>query len=97
VKSSGSSQAKYPLGKIVATPNALREFARASEDPLPYLTRHVGGDWGDLSEADKIENDFSVANGFRILSAYTLSTGTKIWIITEADRSSTCVLLPEDY
>jgi hypothetical protein len=57
----------------------------------------VTGDWGELSSEDREENEFSVAHGFRILSAYHLRDGTKIWIITEADRSSTCLLLPSEY
>jgi hypothetical protein len=61
------------------------------------LRRHACGDWGDLSAEDRQENDLSAREGFRLLSAYTDSTGTKFWIITEADRSATTVLLPEDY
>jgi hypothetical protein len=91
------SQPKFALGRLVATPGALRALARAGEDPLSYVSRHVSGDWGDLCDDDKKENDYSIANELRILSAYTLSTGVKIWIITEADRSSTCVLLPSEY
>jgi hypothetical protein len=62
-----------------------------------FLSRHLLGDWGDLGEEDKKENEFSVLNNFRILSAYTLTTSVKIWIITEADRSATTILLPEEY
>lgn len=94
---SDSHLAKFPLGLIVATSDALAEFDRASEDPLAYLARHVRGDWGDLCDDDQKENELFVTEGFRILSAYTLSTGTKVWIITEADRSSTCFLLPSEY
>jgi hypothetical protein len=61
------------------------------------LRRHATGDWGDLSPEDRQENDLSAREGFRILSAYTDTQGTKFWIITEADRSATTVLLPEDY
>jgi hypothetical protein len=59
--------------------------------------RHVSGDWGDLNESDRQENELSVREGFRILSAYRMSDGTRFWIITEADRSVTTVLLPEEY
>jgi hypothetical protein len=97
VSNSDSPRARFPLGQLVATPGALAELARAGEDPLLYLGRHARGDWGTLSDADKKENEFSVANNFRILSAYELSTGIKIWIITEADSSSTCILLPSEY
>jgi len=57
----------------------------------------VNGDWGELDEHDRKENEFSLKSGFRILSSYALSNGAKIWVITEADRSSTCLLLPSEY
>ena len=57
-------------------------------------TWHVNGDWGDMPEEDKQENEFSIQHGFRIFSAYTTSAGERIWIITEADRSATTILLP---
>lgn len=86
---------KFLLGRIVITPGAIE--ALAGESPFTYLKKHMSGDWGEVSKADAKENDFSVKNGFRILSSYALSTGQKIWLITEADRSSTCILLPEEY
>jgi len=67
------------------------------KNPLEYLSRHTRGDWGDVDELDRRENERSLVHGFRLLSAYTLISGTKIWIITEADRSVTTVLLPEEY
>ena len=88
---------KFPLGRIVATPGALKALAEANENPLGYIQRHVSGDWGELCEEDKKENEFSLTRDLRILSAYKISTGVKIWIITEADRSSTCLLLPDEY
>jgi hypothetical protein len=88
---------KFPLGRVVATPGALEALREAGEEPMMYLMRHQSGDWGDVPEEDAKENEFSVENGFRILSAYTLKDGTKIWVITEADRSSTCLLLPFEY
>jgi hypothetical protein len=87
----------FELGQIVATPGALRAIQKAEQLPAEFLDRHVAGDWGELDDEDKQENEFSVRNGFRILSAYTTSAGDKIWIITEADRSATTLLLPEDY
>jgi len=90
------SVARFQLGRVVGTPGALQAFEDAGH-PTPFLTRHVTGDWGELDEHDRQENEFSVANGFRILSAYTLSTGTRLWIITEADRSVTTLLLPSEY
>lgn len=85
------------LGQIVATPGALRALEEAHERPDTYLARHETGDWGEVDAADWQENELSVRKGFRILSAYTLATGVKIWIITEADRSATTILLPEEY
>jgi hypothetical protein len=87
----------FELGRIVATPGALRALEAAGQQPAEFLDRHVSGDWGDLDDEDKQENEFSVRNGFRILSAYATSAGEKIWIITEADRSATTLLLPEEY
>ena len=88
---------KFPLGQIVATPGALRALGASGNTPQEFLDRHVSGDWGELDKKDVAENDLSLKEGLRILSAYHLRDGTKIWIITEADRSSTCILLPEEY
>ena len=87
----------FSLGRVVSTPGALEEMAKANTNGMMLLLRHVTGDWGEVCEEDARENELSVEKGFRILSAYTLSTGVKIWILTEADRSSTCLLLPEEY
>lgn len=84
---------KFDLGQVVATPGAL---AAIGYFPNDLLTRHESGDWGEVSIEDQIENNKAIANGLRILSVYTVA-GTKIWVITEADRSSTTVLLPEEY
>ncbi len=88
---------KFRLGRIVATPGALREIERAGISPAFLLERHAAGDWGDLCPEDRAENELSLREGFRLLSSYTLSTGQRIWIITEADRSCTTCLRPEDY
>jgi len=85
------------LGQIVATPGALSALEESGEQPRDFLRRHACGDWGDLCDEDKKENEFSLVHGFRLLSSYTLSDGRKIWVITEADRSSTTLLLPEEY
>jgi hypothetical protein len=69
----------------------------AGQNPLDLFDRHITGDWGDLCEEDRQENEFSVKNALRILSAYTLRTGVKVWVITEADRSATTILTPEEY
>ena len=90
-------KARFLLGRLVATPGALKALEDAGQNALEFLSRHQHGDWGELPEEDKKENEFSVLNDLRILSAYTLTTGTKIWIITEADRSATTILLPSEY
>jgi hypothetical protein len=82
---------------MVATPGALKALAEAEQTPLEFLIRHMNGDWGEVCLEDWAENDLSVREGYRILSAYTLKTSAKIWIITEADRSVTTILLPEEY
>jgi hypothetical protein len=88
---------RFPLGRVLATPGALAALEEAGEDARKLLRRHVRGDWGDVSEEDAAENEFSVENGFRIMSVYTLSTGVKVWLLTERDRSATTFLLPENY
>jgi len=87
--------AVFRLGRLVATPNALAELSE--EDILTGIQRHQAGDWGDLDEHDRQENELSLKQGFRLLSVYHGKNGTKFYIITEADRSVTTVLLPEDY
>jgi hypothetical protein len=88
---------RFPLSSIVGTPGALAALARAGHTPDTFLRRHVSGDWGELDSEDRAENERSVASCLRLLSVYTLSDGTRIWVITEADRSSTCILLPDEY
>jgi hypothetical protein len=88
---------RFPLGRVVATPGALRALERAEQLPAEFLDRHANGDWGEVPDEDKQENEFSVQHGFRIISAYTTSAGEKIWVITEADRSYTTLLLPSEY
>jgi hypothetical protein len=90
-------QKPLPLGRTVATPGALAALYAAGENGLAYLRRHASGDWGDVPEEDAEENERALQRGYRILSAYQLQDGTKLWVITEADRSSTCILLPEEY
>jgi hypothetical protein len=92
-----SNSARFPLGQIVATPGTLKALTEAGDSPASFLRRHVVGDWGELDEEDRQENERSVSAGFRLLSAYSLSTSIRIWVITEADRLSTCILLPEEY
>ena len=89
--------AMFTLGRIVATPGALRALERANQSAALYLTRHAAGDWGELDPEDIRENEYSVAHGFRLLSIYSTAIGDKLWIITEADRSATTLLLPDEY
>lgn len=87
----------FGLGQLVATPGALSAIEASGESVSTYLSRHVSGDWGDLKPEDRRENEFSLKAGLRIMSVYKLKLGVTVWIITESDRSSTCVLLPEEY
>lgn len=89
------SAAKFPMGRLVATPNALEHIP--NPDIMAALQRHLTGDWGDVDDHDREENVLSLKAGFRLLSVYRSAKGVKFWIITEADRSATTVLLPEDY
>ena len=91
------AKARFELGQLVATPGALAALAESGEEPGTFLTRHASGDWGGLSEEDRKENEFSLLHGFRLLSSYRLRNGVKLWAITEADRSATTLLLPEEY
>ena len=90
-------QPLFALGQVVATPGALTALVEAEQGPEEFLVRHVTGDWGLVPEEDKRENDYSVANGLRILSSYETNLGVKFWIITEHDRSVTTFLLPMEY
>jgi hypothetical protein len=89
------SAAKFQLGQIVATPNALNHLTQ--DEIRSGIIRHQSGDWGDLDADDRKENDLALERGTRLLSAYQASNGVTFWIITEADKSSTTVLMPEDY
>jgi hypothetical protein len=88
---------RFPLGRTVITRGALDALIEARQSALEFFRRHQSGDWGEVCEEDRRENDFSVAHGFRILSAYCTKAGVKLWVITEADRSATTVLLPSEY
>jgi hypothetical protein len=88
--------APLPLGRVVATPGALKVLLEAGENPLDYLARHASGDWGDLDAHDRKENELSLRQGWRIVSSYPVGERC-IWIITEGDRSLTTILLPVEY
>ena len=85
------------LGQVVATPGALEALEQAGQCPAEFLRRHSKGDWGELDMDDRNANDEALIDGARLLSAYSLSNGVKIRVITEADRASTCILLPSEY
>ncbi len=88
-------QKSFPLGHVVATPNALETLD--PEDIARALNRHALGDWGDCGPEDWAENELSLREGFRLFSVYHDRHEVKFWVITEADRSATTVLMPEDY
>ena len=90
-----SGSVKVPLGRIVATPAALGTVSQP--DIVAALRRHAVGDWGDVTPDDRAANDDALLSGERLLSVYQSATGTTFWVITEADRSATTVLLPDDY
>lgn len=89
------TDAKFPLGRLACTPGV--------EDEIPLtevataLDRHLSGDWGEVCEADRLDNEASLREGFRLLSVYRTKAGVVFWVITEADRSATTVLLPDEY
>ena len=88
---------RFALGRILATPGAINAMKEAGESPLRLLRRHAHGDWGDLHQDDQRANELAIRRGMRVLSAYVLCTEERIWIITEADRSGTTLLLPSEY
>ncbi len=106
-----SNSARFPLGQIVATPGALELLQETGFSAAALISRHVHGDWGDLCDEDRAENEFAVTRRLRILSCYRLVDATRLaatptekrsslptlWIISEADRSVTTLLRPDEY
>ncbi|WP_206951955.1 hypothetical protein [Trinickia acidisoli] len=88
---------RFKLGRILATPGALEVIADARVSIVDLLIRHLRGDWGELSDSDRQQNELAITAGQRILSNYVLPGGRTIWIITEADRFATTFLLPGEY
>lgn len=88
--------ARFPLGRVVATPGALEALEASGVSAVELLDRHQSGDWGEVPCEDARENERSVRDGYRILSSYPVGE-KRVWVITEADRSSTCLLLPSEY
>lgn len=87
-------RSKFPLGRLFLTPGAQQ---LPSAEVGEAIARHMAGDWGEVGKADWRENELSLREGFRLFSVYRTAAGEKFWVITEADRSSTTVLLPEEY
>ncbi|MGH8567752.1 MAG: hypothetical protein ACREXU_06965 [Gammaproteobacteria bacterium] len=85
------------LGLVDVTPGAQAALEEAEQSADEFVLRHGNGDWGELGTAEVRDNQTSLKEGFRIFSAYTLSTGVRIWVFTEDDRSMTTVLLPEEF
>jgi hypothetical protein len=85
----------------MATPGALEQLRRIHSDPLDWIRRHQHGDWGDVDPQDRAANEQALQEGHRLLSAYCIHRPPhppfRLWIITEADRSTTTLLLPEEY
>ena len=89
--------AQFALGQTFITPGAQEAFDIAGQTAIQFLRRHMSADWGEISEDDAHENELSLREGLRLLSSYRTAKGQKIWIITEADRSATTILLPSEY
>ncbi len=88
---------RFPLGQLVMTPGADEAMTEAGHIPPEFLLRHKNADWGELDEFDKQQNDLALLHGSRLLSAYHTRLAAKLWVITEADRSATTLLLPDEY
>jgi hypothetical protein len=88
---------RFALGQTFITPGAQEAIQIAGQTEIEFLRRHMSGDWGDLSTDDIAENEFSLTEGLRLLSSYQTGKGQQLWIITEADRSATTILLPSEY
>ena len=91
------SVTRFALGQTYITPGAEEALMIAGQTAIEFLRRHMSGDFGDVSHEDAQENELSLRESFRMLSAYRTARGQKLWIITEADRSSTTILLPSEY
>jgi len=88
---------RFPLGETYITPGAEEALMLAGQTGIEFLRLHMSGDFGELADDDAQENELSLQEGLRVLSAYRTAKGHKLWIITEADRSTTTILLPDEY
>jgi hypothetical protein len=87
----------FPLGRLLHTPGAIEALEEAAQSPQDFINRHARLEQGELCDEDHKENLFSVNKPLRIFSAFKTATGEKLWVITEADRSATTILKPEEY
>jgi hypothetical protein len=97
IASNKPNQPRFSLGRVVATPGALAALEESGETASTFIKRHNCGDWGDVCSDDAEANEEAIASGERVFSVYHTKLKQKLYVITEADRSSTCVLLPEEY
>jgi len=97
LKPAAPSTRLFLLGRLVATPRALSILAAQGIPPVTLLERHARGDWGELDGEDVQANQEALAHGWRLFSSYAVGKGIKVWVITEADRSVTTILMPDDY
>ncbi len=93
----GTPRPLFDLGQLVATTGALVALEKTGQNAMDFLSRHVAGDWGEIPDEDRQENQYSLEGGFRLLSSYRTAAGDTVWVITEADRSHTTLLLPDEY
>ncbi len=91
------TRAQFPLGHLLTTPGVLGLAEDIAAEVHACLQRHASGDWGDLDDEDQVANDQALTDGGRLLSEYRIRGGRRVWVITEADRSATIILLPEEY
>jgi hypothetical protein len=87
----------FDLGQLVATPGALAALEKSGQSPMDFVSRHATGDWGEIPEEDRNENQFSLEKGFRLMSSYRTHANVVVWVITESSRSHTTLLLPDEY
>lgn len=88
---------KFKMGQLCSTPGALKAMNNAGQNPMAFVGRHLNGDWGEVCTDDQQANEEALDSNLRLLSAYRTNEGVKLWVITEADRSLTTILLPEEY
>jgi hypothetical protein len=87
----------FDLGQLVATSGALAALEKSGQSPMDFVSRHVMGDWGDIPDEDRKENQFSLEQGFRLMSSYRTTANDVVWVITEGSKSHTTLLLPDEY